>query len=336
MNHAICLPRVSEAIPLSIVPGKLAAANATIARFLLQAGAIREGDIPPIWDDAIAVCERALDAWVKRELGSLHCVQPCFRLTASDGVDGSCVYPPSPPKGPLCYRKVEVCWFESSEQQWAVGTGLEALERTHIGLGQAVLAVLSDRSRFAYPVFTPDLACDAASYLYWHGEENEETALDEECDNDEDRTAMRDEMVTRAKLDHAYPTWVIARPRTPLSIAALTRIADELSEPFARDIVADTLALARLRITDDYRPDIEGEFIGFGAVLSWREDDLTVRIYDDLLQMAHQSEFCDLMGELEIDLDAPGAMRKWQRAMRVRFNAILLIDRLIHRLLERH
>jgi PRTRC genetic system protein F len=197
-----------------------------------------------------------------------------------------------------------------------------------------VLDVLREKSRFVYPLFTPDLACDIASYVYWCGEENEEVALDMECgDNEEEREAMREDMVTRKKLDEAFPAWAIAMPRKRrLPRGALLRLAQGASDPLARDIATDVLALAALRIEDEFRPDVDGEYIGFGAVLSWREDDLTVRIYDALLQLAQQSEFCDRMGELEIALDAPQAMRGWQSAMRVRFAAIRLLDRLIDRL----
>jgi PRTRC genetic system protein F len=329
------LPRLQQAIPQSVVPRQLAAANASIARFLIQAGAVREGDIPQAWDDALQVCERALDAWVKRELGALHCLQPCFCLTALDDSGG---YPVGPRKGPLCYRKVDLCWSERREQQWVVGDALEALERQQSGFGAAVLDVLRRQSRFVYPLFTPDLACDVASYVYWCGEENEEVTLDMECgDNQEERAALREEMVTRRKLDEAFPAWAVTTARTPrLSRAAFARLAQDLPDPMARAIATDALALAQLRIQDAFRPDIDGEYLGYGAVLSWREDDLTVRIYDDLLQLAHQSEFCERMGELEIGLDAPQAMRAWQRDMRVRFKAIRAIDRLIDRLAGRN
>lgn len=333
LTPVLPLPRLAGVIPLAVVPRRLAAANATIARFLIQAGAIREGDIPQAWDDAMQVCQGALDAWVKRALGPLHCLEPAFTLTASDGSDGYSM----PRMEPVCYRTVEVCWFESNEQQWVVGAGLEALERKRPGLGQAVLDILRRQSRFVYPVFTPNLACDVASYVYWCGEENEEVALDMECGEDEEaRAAMRDEMVTRQKLDEAFPVWANSYPHKRLPVTAFERLADGLHDLTMRDIAADTLALARLRIKDEFRPDVDGEYLGWGAVLSWREDDLTVRIYDDLMQLAHQGEFCDRMGELEIDLDAPQVMRAWQSAMHVRFKAIRLIDRLIHWLSEGH
>ncbi len=325
------MPRLHKAIPLSVVPLQLAAANAAVARFLIQAGAVREGDIPQAWDDALQVCDRALDAWIKRELGALHCLRPYFSLTAVDDSDS---YHAMPRKGPVSYSKVDISWGECREQQWVIGDALEGLERQHPGFGAAVLDMLRSQSRFVYPLFTPDLACDVASYVYWCGEENEEVALDMECgDNAQERATMREEMVTKQKLDAAFPAWAVATPRKHrLSRAVLTRLAQDLPDPVARDIATDVLTLAKLRIEDAFRPDIDGEYLGYGAVLSWREDDLTVRIYDDLLQLAHQSEFCDRMGELEIDLDTPQAMRAWQRDMRVRFKAIRLIDRLIDRL----
>lgn len=144
---------------------------------------------------------------------------------------------------------------------------------------------------------------------------------------------MREEMVTKHKLDATFPAWAVATPREPrLSRVALTRLAQDLPDPVARDIATDVLALAKLRIKDEFRPDLDGEHLVYGAMLSWREDDLTVRIYDDLLQLVHHSEFGDRMVELEIALDVPQAKRARQRDMRVRFKAIRLIDRLIKRL----
>jgi PRTRC genetic system protein F len=103
-----------------------------------------------------------------------------------------------------------------------------------------------------------------------------------------------------------------------------------------RQIADDALALSRLTITDEFLPDMDGEYIGFGAVLSWDEGDVTTRIYDDLLQMAHQAEFCDRMGEAQIPMNDPGALGAWFHRMGQRFKAIGLIDRLIHALSAGH
>ena len=344
LNRAIpatplLLPRLAGAIPLAVVPRRLAAANAGIAHFLMQAGAVRAGDVPQKWDDAIEVCQGALDAWVKRELGPLHCLEPVFILTASGGLDGCAVSSKGTrDAAPVRYLGVELFWYENNLQQWAVGAGLEALERAFPGLGKATLEILRRQSRFVYPLFTPDLACDVASYVYWCGDDDEEAALDMEAGDDEEaREAMREAMVTRRKLDAAFPTWATATPSNrpkPLTLAVIGQVASSSDDPAMRAIAADALNLARLRIKDAFSPAVDGEFLGWGAVLSWREDDLTVRVYDDLVQLAYQSEFCDRIGELDMALDAPQAMRSWQRAMRLRFKAIRLIDRLIYLLAE--
>jgi len=67
-------------------------------------------------------------------------------------------------------------------------------------------------------------------------------------------------------------------------------------------------------------------------VLTWAEGDLTGRIYDDLIDMAQQSDFIDVMGDVELPLDQPARLADWRKAMGARFRAIGLIDRLIHAL----
>ena len=74
------LPRLGARVPLELTPHRLASANAAVARFLLEAKALRERDIPAAWNDELLVCQGALDAWVKREIGGLHCLAPQFVL----------------------------------------------------------------------------------------------------------------------------------------------------------------------------------------------------------------------------------------------------------------
>jgi PRTRC genetic system protein F len=326
------LPRLDARVPLEITPHRLASANATVARFLLEAKAMTACDIPATWSDELLVCQAALDAWVKREIGPLHCLAPQFVLRP---VRGSARDPCGSPTQKVEYSQIQVAWFQQDEQQWAVGRALERLEQAMPALGATALHLLDEQSRFVYPVFTPRTAQDVASMLYWYGDEDETFALEEACGDDEEaRAAMRDELVTKAHLTGAFPEWSLAWQPAALDAARLARIADNSGDAFTRDVAALLARLARLKIRDDCRPEIDGEFIGFGAVLSWRTDDLTVRVYDDLINTAHQAEFCDVMGEIFFDLREPRALWAWQRKMRGRFEAIGLIDELIWRLSE--
>lgn len=326
------LPRLGARVPHELTPRRLAAANASVARFLLQARAVSERDIPATWNDELLVCEGALDAWVKREIGALHCLAPQFVLRP---VRGSARDPRGTPTQKVEYSQIQITWFQQDEQQWSVGHGLERLEQALPSLGATTLHLLDEHSRYVYPVFTPRMAQDVASMLYWYGEEDETFALEEACADDEEaRAAMREEMVTKAHLTEAFPEWALASQPATLDASALDGIAQGASDDYVRDIATMLASLSRLKIEDDCRPEIEGEFIGFGAVLSWCADDLTVRIYDDLVNMAHQGDFCDVMGDVFFDLTEPRAMRAWQRKMRSRFAAIRLIDALIWGLFE--
>lgn len=338
---ALRLPRLSPVIPRTVVPGRLAAANAAVARFLIDAKAFDEGDVPSTWDDSLRACEQALASRIRREIGPLRCLRPGFGMHLLDA-DGYTIgtYAMNPRQAEAReYRQVELYWGELDEHEWPVGPGLEALDAALPGLGATVLQVLRERGSQVYPLFTPDIACDAASYVYWCGEDNEEIALDMHCGEDEqEREAMRAEMVTRAMLDESFPDWARrwmgrGHPRSGRR-CSLRRAASMLTDPRLRQIVADAQALARLKIDEAFRPEIDGEYIGFGAVLSWHGGDMTTRVYDDLLQIAHQGECCERMGEHRIPLDDPGALGAWVRAMRPRFRAIGLIDRLIYALSE--
>lgn len=333
---ALVLPRIGPQVPRTLAPGPLLAANATVSRFLIEAEAFDEADIPPAWPDSLNACQQALDCWIKRQIGPLHCLNPRFGLHMVSREGGCYSVYTDRPRQDFDFGAVEASWGEYNEQEWAIGVGLTALSRQAPGFGTVVLHVLRRQSRLVYPLFTPDIACDVATYLYWCGENDEEIALDMHCGEDEEaREAMRAEMVSKAMLEAAYPAWVRHWPRG-LELAQcarfLRRAVRRLSDPTAKAVAGDALALAALDLDDTFRPDMEGEFVGFGAVLSWDEGDVTTRIYDDLLNLAHQGEYCDAMGEVRVSLDDPGAFAAWQRAMDSRFEAIRRIDALIHRL----
>ena len=341
MPTVLSLPRLGPSVPRKIVPGRLGAANAAITRFLLDAKAFRASDLPEAFDDSIRACERALGHWIARQIGPLRCLRPTFHMQVLDSngnyFDRSLQADPELPP----YAAVEVSWSEAGVQEWPVGRRLEELEAACPGLGPTVLHVLHRQALRAYPLFTPAVARDVASWLYWYGEEDEETALDMQCGDDEEaREAARAEMISRDLLDDAFPAWARTWPGrrrkdSPPNLWAtvdLRRKAKLLADPRQHAIVGDAIALARLRIADDFRCDCDGEFVGFGAVLSWSEGDLTTRVFDDLMQQAHESECCDRMGEHRMAMSAPAAMKQWQLAMRPRFKAIALIDRLIGRL----
>jgi PRTRC genetic system protein F len=338
-QDVLALPRPGASVLRKIVPGRLGAANAAITRFLLDARAFGEADVPASFDDSMRACEQALSRWIARQIGPLRCLRPSFHLQVLDDHGNYIDLHRGGDRGQLpTYGGVEISWCEAGVQEWPVGQRLQELEDACPGVGATVLHVLRRQSLHAYPLFTPDVARDAASWVYWYGEEDEETALDMQCGEDEvERDAARAEMLTRDLLDDAFPEWARTWPgrrardngRAGWQTIDLRRVLPGIADPRLRGIVADAIALARLRIDDAFRCDCDGEFVGFGAVLSWLEGDITTRIFDDVMQQAHEGECYDRMGEVQMTLNTPSAMKTWQQAMRPRFKAIGLIDGLI-------
>src|SRR6266498_2327605 len=224
------LPRLDARVPLELTPRRLASANATVARFLLEAKAVRERDVPATWNDALLVCQGALDAWVKREIGALHCLAPQFVLRP---VLGSARDPCGLPTQKVEYSQIQITWFQQDEPQWVVGRGLDQLEQAAPTLGATALHLLDEHSRYVYPVFTPRTAQDVASMMYWYGEEDETFALEEACPDDEEaRAAMREEMVTKARMTEAFPAWALAWQPEALDAATLAQIEAHGSDAF--------------------------------------------------------------------------------------------------------
>lgn len=341
------LPRLHTAVPRVLVPPALRGENARLAKYLLQAcaqaGAIRATDVPRHRCDPLTVCREALDRWVRRYVGPLHCIEPRFwlePLVAASNYIPNCASASHGGQNrgdkkaveAVRYDTVRLAW-SCEVGQWPVGAGLEGLERLLPGLGATALTILTQRSDWITPLFTPVVAEYWAGWLYWYGEDNEAAALEENCGDDEQaKDAMRADMVTRAKLDAAFPAWALHPSKHRIKSATL-KATDTTGWPgSSAQVVADLLRLDRLKVQDDCRPDIDGEFIGFAAVLSWHEDDLTVRIFDDGVNLASQAEYCDIAGERMVSMAAPEEMAAWLKGMRRRLRVMALVDRLIWRL----
>jgi len=328
MNSSFQLPTLDAAIPGTIVPTSGRQRAARLARCLLDAGLIRGRVSARRAANPIATSQHYLQAWLRERLGPLKCLQPGFRLHLSD--PSGLVHE----TGPRTQEHAYFVWF-SYIGGFAVGAALERLEEVQRGLGATVLGAIEDTSFGLVPVFTPVEALGVAQDYLWYGENDESFVLDERCGDDEaERSAMREEMVTRDKIDAAFPEWAI-RWRTRRKLVgrqALRRIATAARGERVRRVAEDAMALLRLDLDARFRPEFEGSFVGYGAVLTWRRGDIAERIFDDYMNDASQGDAYDAIGEFSFALDDVKAAREWVDAMDVRFEGIRRLDSLIHTL----
>ncbi|WP_395401039.1 PRTRC system protein F [Pseudoduganella sp. UC29_106] len=328
---------MSPDIPGIIAPSSNLRLAGVLAQYLLQAGAINPRTFNRDSTSIHEICQSALNRWLSATTGELRCFTPHFELQLIEHPD-PCVAGPCNTSGAVPHHtgSIQICWREASVCHWGVGTGLDYLEQRIPQLGSTILDAMERKGAHAYPLFTPGVALDEASYLYWRGEDDENLMLDEECGDDlEARQAMANDIVTRAAIEAAFPPWALDYDRPRLPLATLERIGGDHQCAYVRRAASLTHALLRLRTTAMSCPELDGPFTGFGAVLCWRDGDLAVQISDDHANNAWQGDYCEEIGTVTLTLDDPEAMRGWMRKMRLNLSAIGLLDRLLWHLAER-
>lgn len=310
-----------------LVPSESRTRSALLARSLLKAGLINEQTIPTALDgDHARNCRHALTAWLNAELGGLRCIRPLCKLSVGHlSLDGQ----PAP-------LKAEIGWHGAGGV-WPVGAALESLEAVSPKLGMTVLRTIEEAAWRTLPIFTPTMVFEAACDIYWYGEDNEDMALEENCGDDEvERDAMRQEMVTRRSFKEAYPPWAIGflSRGLPLSLRALQRcLAIERSQQVAA-IVREVIELRKIELAKPDWSDKEGRFIGFAGMFKWGDGDvLSSRVVDDYEQMVSESgEYFEECGSRIVSIDRTEDFAAWAEDMKRWCQAVRLIDGLIDKL----
>ena len=139
VSPLLAQPSLKSGVPLSVASTTQASANAALCRFLINAGAVRENDLPDGEADPLKACQHAIDAWIKRQIGPLHCLQPRFAINV---LDEHGHHPATREGRQAPYAQLDVYWCEYSEAEWPVGRSLEALNEAMPHLGATVLQVL--------------------------------------------------------------------------------------------------------------------------------------------------------------------------------------------------
>lgn len=328
MNSNYQLPALDDTIPRSIVPVSGRQRAARLARCLLDAGLIHGNVHARRAANPLATSEHYLQAWLQQRVGPLNCLEVGFKLSVCE----PSAFPGA--SGVEAEEHAYFLWF-AEPRGFVVGPALERLEAILPGLGAMVLSAIERVSFRLIPVFTPSEAFGVAQHYLWYGESDETFVLDERCGDDEAaRSEMREEMVTREKVDEAFPAWALKWTGRSKAVSerALRRVATAACSARVRGVADDTLALLRLELDDRFRPEFEGCFAGYGALLMWHEGDIAARIFDDYMNDAMQGDAYDTVGEFTFGLDDAQAVREWRDALELRFEGMRRLDSLIHAL----
>lgn len=81
----LLLPQLDAAVPSKVHSTAATVANARLASFLLDAGVVREADVPRAWHDPLTICETALQRWLELVSGITEAERDIARSYACDG-----------------------------------------------------------------------------------------------------------------------------------------------------------------------------------------------------------------------------------------------------------
>lgn len=327
LNH-LALPELDLSIPVLLEPPRARQKGVQLALGLLDSGIVKSAS-PDLAKDPIAASKLFLEQWVRRELSGLSILDLHFRLLLRN-MDAWGNRLRDEEMG-----EAQVAWY-SEVQPLVVGPAFEKLEAIQEGLGALVLTVIERKCHLLVPIFTPtDVLCVVRDFQ-WYGAEDEKEALEQDCSTEEEKEAMRAEMITREELDAAFPKWAtqwVNQRRTP-PLKVLERVAQQAASPMLKRVASNALALQRLRVTEAYRAQGEGWFIGYGGVFCWSKEDLATRAFDDMANHAMEGELVDWCGEAELDVTKPETIKQWVTSMGPVFEGVRLLDALIKDLTE--
>lgn len=331
------LPALHPDVPPLIFNLQAAAGPALLARLFVEAGIVHRRDLGA--GDPLEVVRAAVEGWLHRSTGPLRCVHPGHGVGIEADRTGR-------------WLSVELANFASGPPDYYVGAKLEALEQAVPGLGAHTLAVL-DRQTIL-PLFTPRNVYETLVSLTWYGEEDEHYALDAGCRNEAERDEMREGIICRDDFDAAYPEWATGKFPVKLigqaaldaaahlggATACVAAAASELQgwDARYRDLrsdLAERLAQAEEPECQDGDNDDGCWFIGHGALLHWKRDDIvTGRCADDFYHNARGSEADNCSHRVSLPFSRPDLLRCWFRLQRVHNRGLRTLDRLLVLLTE--
>ncbi|WP_296228552.1 PRTRC system protein F [Ralstonia sp. UBA689] len=317
---ALSLPRLNG-IPLShVCKGGGQAWHAPALLALLDAGALTLEDAQPKPNSAAALLKRTLQRhWNEITAGERLLV---WNLHARSMYSDWLRQPEQP-------QRLWLFIGDESDQPHAVpqlyiGHAFERLESVRQGLGQTVLAVLYDALSHLPNVLTPQESFYHASWVHWHGTDDEEEAIEWMFGEGEYKTreeaAEAYEGPTRLDFFERVPEWAVHPERVltdrQVRIAARKDALAAQVVGAVDDIWRHALATdAAGGYADCSTRDAEGDSICWTAVLIWHPDDLTLRLADDFLQQVCQAEYTDAATVKALPIDSHDAAQ-WLQQMR--------------------
>jgi len=333
----LALPQFGADVPMSYTIPGVDAMTIPLTIALLEAGVIsdamlrapRNALLTEVFGETEKqLCERALAHWWTRLIRANSCKFFRWGLEVMQlDTDGA-------------YDRDTTAWFcfgrtGDTIPRFALGRGIERLERVLDGFGQTVLAVLREALRLLPDSFTPWMALGLAEWMHWDDSENDDELIANYA-NERDiavEAVKEGDVLTRAIFFNEVPRWACA----PQQVVTRDAIVAAGTGKFEQSVIAACDELHALVTRPEFvlRPDDKGSYrcgrdtVDAAVVLLWKDNGVVGQVIDDYLNdLGRTGEYCEYIDTNPVTMTADG-IKEFQIKTEQALQVAVLTEKLI-------
>lgn len=333
----LALPQFAADVPMSYTVPGVDAMTIPLTIALLEAGVIsdamlrapRNALLTEVFGETEKqLCERALAHWWTRLIRANSCKFFRWTLQVMQLDTGG------------NYDRDTTAWFCFSRigdtiPRFALGRGIERLERVLEGFGQTVLAVLREALRLLPDSFTPWMAVGLAEWLHWDESENDDELIARYAhDNAMPVEEVGEgDVLTRAIFFADMPRWACE----PKQVVSRDAVGAAGTGKFEQSVIAACDELHALVTRPEFvlRPDDKGahrcgrDTVDAAVALLWKENGVVGQVIDDYLNdLGNSGEYCEYIDTNPVTMTADG-IKEFQIKTEQALQVAVLTEKLI-------
>lgn len=250
------------------------------------------GMIPPQrWTRSLrqleSICSASFAEWIEQRVGRLQVLEPRFGAT----IMGRHVHAPDASDGQLW-----IGWSADTTQSVTIGPAIRALADVHPCLPGTVLSAINKAGWDSIPVVCFDDQLYLSECYIWGGASDADECADEWGMSEEEKADFVASHITRSEILNRTPEFAFAfgkaRFGSHRSLERLGRAATELPVRRVVELVCEIERMKPIGMVRDFlrtASEEGGDFVGYGAVLRWSDDDLTPDVFQAVGESAYES-----------------------------------------------
>lgn len=336
-NFGLSLPKLSPAIPASFMVQENAIESSLTLLTFLDAGLVAESDVPEKWEANDSIIKQSLDRWTAKQSDKLQLFD--MKVIYSERLDDLIsdydieqeqlikVCDADPEKEIISFGIYADSWDEV-----VIGKKMELLEKAVPGFGKTVIGHLSKAtSSTTMYCITPTELLGICQHLYWYGDEDESTLLEEmmsEMDGEE-LEAEKENIIKKSDLYANMPEWSV-ECGTPMSVEEIRKLTNH-KDKFVAEVAKALLPIVENCGKDEMKhsvPIMENH-CSPALLIRWSKKDMTTQLYDDYYQYLMNGECSNDIHRYFISNQDPDQLQDTFSCMEKYIDATSQVDKLL-------